>query len=57
MLAHSWICTTQNTQLHLNIYKYKYLKGCVFLLISQLRKKRKVALLLDTTNEGGPQVH
>lgn len=45
---------TKYTQLHLNIYKYKYSKGCIFFTYHTAYGK-KVAKLLDASKEGGPQ--
>lgn len=48
---------TKHTELHLYIYKHKYLRRCVFFnLIMQVREKGKGTQLFNTSSEGGPRV-
>ena len=47
---------TKYTELHLNIYKYKYLKGCIIFTYHSAHRK-KVAKFLEGSNEGERESH
>ena len=47
---------TKYTELHLNIYKYKYLKGCIIFTYHAAHRK-KVAKLSEGSNEGERESH